>query len=131
MSSIPSRSDIEITQQHLRVFLTKQMRDHVPGVLLILQDEHRAANWERVDKQRSTNRRDGWMNEPEWNVLARLLEGEKMAPLCAEFGISRETGYKIFDRYKDCGLQAFSIAAIGRTDRRLGCQRRLKPRSCG
>ena len=31
-----------------------------------------------------------------------------MAPLCAEFGISRKTGYKIFDRYKDCGVQAFS-----------------------
>jgi helix-turn-helix protein len=30
--------------------------------------------------------------------VARLLEGEKMAPLCAEFGISRKTGYKIFDR---------------------------------
>jgi putative transposase len=40
--------------------------------------------------------------------VARLLEGEKMAPLCAEFGISRRTGYKIFDRYKDCGVQAFS-----------------------
>ena len=36
--------------------------------------------------------------------VARLLEGEKMAPLCAEFGISRKTGYKIFDRYKDCGV---------------------------
>ena len=40
--------------------------------------------------------------------VARLLEGEKMAPLCAEFGISRKTGYKIYDRYKDCGVQAFS-----------------------
>jgi putative transposase len=40
--------------------------------------------------------------------VARLLEGEKMAPLCAEFGISRKTGYKIFDRYKDCGVGAFS-----------------------
>src|SRR5687767_13778317 len=40
--------------------------------------------------------------------VARLLEGEKMAPLCAEFGISRKTGDKIFDRYKDCGVQAFS-----------------------
>jgi putative transposase len=40
--------------------------------------------------------------------VARLLEGEKMAPLCAEFGISRKTGYKIFDRYKDCGLGAFT-----------------------
>ena len=36
--------------------------------------------------------------------VARLLEGEKMAPLCREFGISRVTGYKIFDRYKACGL---------------------------
>src|SRR6058998_270717 len=40
--------------------------------------------------------------------VARLLEGEKKAPLCAEFGISRKTGYKIFDRYKDCGVAAFS-----------------------
>ncbi len=40
--------------------------------------------------------------------VARLLEGEQMAPLCAEFGISRKTGYKIFDRYKDCGVQAFT-----------------------
>jgi hypothetical protein len=40
--------------------------------------------------------------------VARLLEGEKMAPLCVEFGISRKTGCKIFDRYKDCGVQAFS-----------------------
>jgi putative transposase len=40
--------------------------------------------------------------------VARLLEGEKMARLCAEFGISRKTGYKIFERYKDCGVAAFS-----------------------
>jgi putative transposase len=40
--------------------------------------------------------------------VARLLEGEKMAPLCAAFGISRKTGYKIFDRYKDCGLEALT-----------------------
>jgi putative transposase len=38
--------------------------------------------------------------------VACRLEGEKMAPLCAEFGISRKTGYKIFDRYKDCGVRA-------------------------
>jgi putative transposase len=36
--------------------------------------------------------------------VARLLEGEKMAPLCREFGISRVTGYKIFNRYKECGV---------------------------
>ena len=33
--------------------------------------------------------------------VARLLDGEKMAALCREFGISRKTGYKIFHRYKD------------------------------
>jgi putative transposase len=38
--------------------------------------------------------------------IARLLEGEKMAPLCREFGISRVTGYKIFNRYQTCGLDA-------------------------
>jgi putative transposase len=40
--------------------------------------------------------------------VARLLEGEKMAPLCAEFGISRKTGYKVFDRYKSCGIDALT-----------------------
>ena len=40
--------------------------------------------------------------------VARLLDGEKMAPLCVEFGISRKTGYKIFDRYKACGTEAFT-----------------------
>ncbi len=38
--------------------------------------------------------------------IARLLEGEKMACLCREFGISRVTGYKIYKRYKECGLDA-------------------------
>ena len=36
--------------------------------------------------------------------VARLLDGEKMAVVCREFGISRKTGYKIFNRYEDCGL---------------------------
>ena len=47
--------------------------------------------------------------------VARLLEGEKMAPLCAEFGMSRKSGYKIFERYKDCGVQAFSDSEPSRT----------------
>jgi putative transposase len=38
--------------------------------------------------------------------IARLLEGEKMAPLCREFGISRVTGYKIFKRCKECGADS-------------------------
>ena len=36
--------------------------------------------------------------------VARLLDGEKMAVLCREFEISRKTGYKIWNRYRDCGL---------------------------
>ena len=40
--------------------------------------------------------------------VARRLDGEKMAALCAEFGISRKTGYKIYDRYKDCGVTALT-----------------------
>ena len=36
--------------------------------------------------------------------VARLLDGEKMAAVCEEFGISRKTGYKIYERYKDCGV---------------------------
>jgi putative transposase len=40
--------------------------------------------------------------------VARLLDGEKMAPLCREFGISRKTGYKLFERYRDCGARAFA-----------------------
>jgi putative transposase len=35
--------------------------------------------------------------------VARLLDGEKMAVLCREFGISRKTGYKIFNRYREEG----------------------------
>jgi transposase len=37
--------------------------------------------------------------------VARLLEGEKMSRVCREFGISRPTGYKIFNRYKDSGYE--------------------------
>src|SRR5512145_1714708 len=40
--------------------------------------------------------------------IARRLEGEGMTELCREFGISRKTGYKIFNRYKDHGLEALS-----------------------
>ena len=40
--------------------------------------------------------------------VARRLAGEPMADLCREFGISRKTGYKIFDRYKECGVQGLT-----------------------
>ena len=40
--------------------------------------------------------------------VARLLDGEKMAALCREFDVSRKTGYRIFQRYKDCGLEGLT-----------------------
>ena len=40
--------------------------------------------------------------------VSRLLDGEGMSDVCREFGISRKTGYKIFSRYRECGLEALS-----------------------
>jgi putative transposase len=40
--------------------------------------------------------------------IARLLDGEKMAQLCREFGISRKTGYKILTRYNEIGLEGLT-----------------------
>lgn len=40
--------------------------------------------------------------------VARLLEGEKRAVLCREFDISRKTGYKIFERYRNSGLEGLT-----------------------
>ena len=44
--------------------------------------------------------------------VARRLAGEQMADLCREFGISRKTGYKIFDRYKECGVQGLNTRRL-------------------
>lgn len=40
--------------------------------------------------------------------VARLLEGEPMSQMCREFGISRKTGYKIFERYREQGSEALT-----------------------
>src|SRR5580692_9489318 len=40
--------------------------------------------------------------------VSRRLAGETMAELCREFGISRKTGYKIFDRYQECGIHGLT-----------------------
>ena len=40
--------------------------------------------------------------------VIRLKDGESMASLCREFGISRKTGYKILERYDECGLEGLS-----------------------
>jgi transposase len=46
--------------------------------------------------------------EERLRFVARLLDGETMTDMCREFGISRKTGYKIFDRYKEHGLKALT-----------------------
>ena len=43
-----------------------------------------------------------------FRFVARLLDGEGMSGLCRAFGISRKTGYKIYDRYRSQGLEAFT-----------------------
>lgn len=43
--------------------------------------------------------------------VIRLKDGESMASLCREFGISRKTGYKIFERYESCGLEGLTDRA--------------------
>jgi len=46
--------------------------------------------------------------EERLRFVARLLDGEAMTQVCRDFGISRKTGYKIFDRYNEHGLEALS-----------------------
>ena len=38
--------------------------------------------------------------------IGRLLEGDRMAEICREFGISRKTGHKFWNRYKEVGLRS-------------------------
>ena len=45
--------------------------------------------------------------------VAKLLEGETMTDACREFGISRKTGYKIFNRYKESGFESLSAHVRG------------------
>jgi len=43
--------------------------------------------------------------------VIRLKDGESMASLCREFGISRKTGYKIQQRYEQCGWEGLNDRA--------------------
>ena len=36
---------------------------------------------------------------------------QSMASLCREFGISRVIGYKVYGRYKECGLEGLTDRA--------------------
>jgi transposase-like protein len=57
--------------------------------------------------------------------VARRLAGETMAELCREFGISRKTAYKIFDRYRECGMQGLT----DRSDVRIATPTNFRSRS--
>ena len=48
------------------------------------------------------------MMDERMRFVIRLKDGESMASLCREFNISRKTGYKIYDRYKDAGLHGLT-----------------------
>ncbi len=59
--------------------------------------------------------------------VARLLEGEAMSDVCREFGVSRKTGYKIFDRYKQQG----PVALADRSRRPVRYANQLPPQIKG
>ena len=67
--------------------------------------------------------------EERMRFILRLLEGEEMSHVCREFGISRKTGYKIFDRYKDCGLEALTGISFRFRWRLLSSSSRRKGRT--
>lgn len=46
--------------------------------------------------------------EERLKFIAKLLDGDRMSSACREFGITRKTGYKIYNRYKECGIQGLS-----------------------
>jgi len=49
--------------------------------------------------------------------VTRLEKGERMTDLCREFGISRKTGYKFWERFKRQGVTA--LADESRAPRRV------------
>ena len=48
--------------------------------------------------------KEGSVMDERLQFVARRLAGKPMA----EFGISLKTGYKIFDRYQECGVQGLT-----------------------
>jgi len=52
--------------------------------------------------------RESSVMEERLRFVARLLDGESMSDMCRQFGISRKTGYKIYNRYREHGLEALT-----------------------
>jgi transposase len=64
--------------------------------------------------------------EERLRFVARLFDGEAMTDVCRDFGVSRKTGYKIFDRYKEHGLAALSDRRAGRCATPTSCRSRSR-----
>jgi transposase len=62
--------------------------------------------------------------EERLRFVARLLEGEPMSDVCREFGISRKTGYKLFERDREEG----PVALADRSRRPVRCANQLPAR---
>src|SRR5260370_40067439 len=69
-------------------------------------ENQRQSRWQR--QARSHSRKASSVMDERLRFVARLLDGEAMTDVCREFGVSRKTGYKIFDRYKEHGLEALT-----------------------
>jgi len=63
--------------------------------------------------------------------VARLARGRKDDAVVQRIGISRKTGYKIFERYKDHGQRRSPIAAAVRIGKPMGGRHSWKRRLCG
>ena len=51
---------------------------------------------------------EGTKMDEKLKFVPRFLDGDKVDSLCTEFGISRVTGHKSIERYKDSDLEAFT-----------------------
>jgi transposase len=67
--------------------------------------------------------------EERLRFVARLLDGESVTDICREFGISRNTGYKIFSRYKDQGVESLCDRSRPQCGTPTSCRRKSKTRS--
>jgi transposase InsO family protein len=52
--------------------------------------------------------RESSVMDERMRFIIRLKDGESMATLCREFGITRKTGYKVLDRYEESGLEGLN-----------------------
>ena len=64
------------------------------------------------------------VTEERLRFVARLLDGEGMSEVCRKFGISRKTGYKLFKRYRDKGLDALCDRSRRRCAMPTNCRTR-------